>query len=290
MTTSLSGLADQFRYLRGTKQFQRFPLKTIFKLAAWKAHCFLSREATIILVRGSSLKIILPPAWHGSSKLCYALGWEHDDDLVYLAAKASPGSVIVDVGANIGVWTLLLSSKVGPDGRVIACEPSEQTYEALARNLSLNRLRNAIPIRVALSDASGTVRLYRAADATRNSLGRTRSDVADDFEDVHAVTLDALVEELQLGHVDILKIDVEGAEPMVLRGAAKTLEAFRPTVLFEINATALKALGLPHDAAWTILSQLGYAFYSLKCGALISQPFCPAGGNIWAIHKHADQR
>jgi len=120
MTTSLSGLADQFRYLRGTKQFQRFPLKTIFKLAAWKAHCFLSREATIILVRGSSLKIILPPAWHGSSKLCYALGWEHDDDLVYLAAKASPGSVIVDVGANIGVWTLLLSSKVGPDGRVIS--------------------------------------------------------------------------------------------------------------------------------------------------------------------------
>jgi len=281
-------LFKKFHYLRSKKEFQRSPLRTIFKLVAWRAHCLLSREATITLVKGSSLKMILPPEWHGQAKLYYAFGWQQDDDLVYLVEKAAAGSIIFDVGANTGAWTLLLSNKVGPGGSVIACEPSGPTYQALAKNVALNRLTNAKIIQVALSDVPGTVRLYHDIDATRNSLGRTRTDDANDFETVCAATLDAVVSELQLGRVDILKIDAEGAEPLVLRGAMKTIEAFRPTILFEINATAMKAVGVPHDAAWRILSQLGYSFYSLETGALIAQTSCPRGGNIWAIH-HDEQ-
>jgi hypothetical protein len=82
-TGFLSSIRGQFRYLRGKKEFRRAPLKILIKLLAWKAHCLLSREATISLLEGSPLKMILPPEWHGPSKLWYSLGWQNDEDLVY---------------------------------------------------------------------------------------------------------------------------------------------------------------------------------------------------------------
>ena len=232
--------------------------------------------------------MILPPEWHGLSKLYYSLGWQNDEDLVYLFANAKPGWLVFDIGANIGAWSLLLSQQVGVCGCVVACEPSQHNYNALVKNIDVNHLGNVKTLDVALSDASGTVRLYHDIDATRNSLGQTRNE-AGEFETVRSITLDAVVRDLQISHVDFLKIDVEGAEPLVLRGAKQTIEKFRPSILFEINAPAMKALGFPHDTSWTILTEYGYAFYSLESGHLAPEASCPPSGNIWAVHKDSKQ-
>jgi hypothetical protein len=143
-------------------------------------------------------------------------------------------------------------------------------------------------LNVALSDEPGAVRFYHDIDATRNSLGLTRNE-ASEFETVRCVTLDAVVSDLNLSHVDFLKIDVEGAEPLVLRGAKQTIEKFRPAILFEINAPAMKALGLPHDTTWAVLNEYGYSFYSLRSGHFAIEESCPPGGNIWAVHKDSEQ-
>jgi hypothetical protein len=152
----------------------------------------------------------------------------------------------------------------------------------------VNQLGNVKTLDVALSDAPGTVRLYHDIDATRNSLGPTRME-AGEFEAVRSITLDAAVRDLQISHVDFLKIDVEGAEPLVLRGATQTIERFKTAILFEINAPAMKALGFGHDKTWTILNGYGYAFYSLESGHLAPEVSCPSSGNIWAVHKEWKQ-
>ena len=288
-TGFLSSIRGQFRYLRGKKEFRRAPLKILIKLLAWKAHCLLSREATISLLEGSPLKMILPPEWHGLSKLWYSLGWQNDEDLVYLFANAKAGWLVFDIGANIGAWSLLLSQKVGACGCVVACEPSRHSYNALVKNIAVNHLGNVKTLDVALSDAPGSARLYHDIDATRNSLGLTRENERAEFETVRCITLDAAVRDLQISNVDFLKIDVEGAEPLVLRGAKQTIEKFKPAILFGINASAMKALGLPHDTAWAILNEYGYAFYSLKSGRFAPEESCPPSGNIWAVHKDSKQ-
>jgi FkbM family methyltransferase len=280
----LSGINGQLRYLRSRKVFRRSPLRTLIRLLAWKTHCLLSREATVSLLEDSPLKIVLPPAWHGQSKLYYSLGWRGDEDLLYLYENAKPGWLVFDIGANIGAWSLLLSAKVGAHGCVVACEPCRQSYSALAKNISVNHLKNVTMLDVALSEAPGTAPLYHDIDATRNSLGPTR-EKAGEFETIRSITLDAAVRDLQISRVDFLKIDVEGAEPLVLRGARQTIEEFKPAILFEINAPAMKALGLPHDTSWKILREHGYEFYSLESGHLVPEASCPPGGNIWAIHK-----
>jgi FkbM family methyltransferase len=281
---SLSTIRGRFRYLLGKKEFRQSPLKTFIKLIAWKAHCLLSREATISLLKGSPLKMILPPEWHGQSKLYYSLGWQNDEDLVCLFANTKAGWFVFDIGANIGAWSLLLSQKVGACGRVVACEPSRRSYDALVRNIAVNHLSNVQTLEVALSDSPGSIRLYHDIDATRNSLGPTRNERTE-FETVRCITLDAAVRELQISHVDFLKVDVEGAEPLVLRGANQTIEKFKPAILFEINAPAMKALGFACDTTWAILNEYGYAFYSLKSGHFAPEPSCPPSGNIWAVHK-----
>jgi len=219
MTTGfLSSVREKFRYLHSKKEFRRSPLLTLFKLLAWKMHCLLSREATIFPLKGSPLKMILPPAWHGQAKLYYSLGWQNDEDLAYLFSNAKVGWQVFDIGANIGAWSLLLSQQVGACGRIVACEPSRRGYNALVKNIAANQIGNVKALDVALSDAPGSVRLYHDIDATRNSLGLTRSQTSE-FETVRCVTLDAVVTDLQISRVDFLKIDVEGAEPLVLRGA-----------------------------------------------------------------------
>jgi len=233
--------------------------------------------------------MILPPEWHGQSKLYYSLGWQNDEDLAYLFANAKAGWLVFDIGANIGAWSVLLSQQVGACGCVVACEPSRRGYNALVKNIVVNHLGNVKALDVALSDVPGSVRLYHDIDATRNSLGLARNKPSD-FETVRCITLDAAVKDLQISHVDFWKIDVEGAEPLVLRGAKQTIEKFKPGILFEINAPAMKALGMPHDTTWAILSDYGYVFYSLESGHLVREVSCPLRGNIWAMHKESKQR
>jgi FkbM family methyltransferase len=275
---------EQLKFLAAKPQFRDAPVRTVMRLGAWRVHCLLSQGATIELA-STPLRMALPPHWHGHPKLLYAFGWKFDEELPFLATRLRKGDTVFDIGANIGTWSLILSHAVGAAGRVFAYEPARATFDALSDNITLNATPNIVASRCAVSDARGTLRLYHDVDASRNSLGRTRTLNGGDFEEVPAVTLDALASELAIGALDFIKIDVEGAEPLAFAGGRATIERFTPVILFEVAPTALEALGFPYDASWRILADLGYEFYRLESGALQRVPDCPVdGGNFWAIH------
>ncbi len=140
--------------------------------------------------------------------------WEADV-MKLLRARLRPGGVFVDVGANVGFHTVLASQLVGPAGRVVAVEPAPWTLELLRANVWRSRA-GATVVPVAASDARGTLRLSIEADHRSGA----RLDAGGELE-VEAAPLDELLPELA---VDVLKVDVEGAEPLVLRGARSLID------------------------------------------------------------------
>jgi FkbM family methyltransferase len=203
----------------------------------------------------------------------------------------SPDDRCVDVGANVGVHTVRLAKLVGPGGEVIALEPDEEVARRARHNIMLNQLSNAHVINAAASDeALGEVQLYRpdAQDTNRARASLLRhSYLTGSATTVPVVTVD----EVCPGPVALIKIDVEGYEAAVVRGAAATIDRYFPAVIFEYAPELL------HDASqspfgW--LADRGYELLQIRHTrngvtgrgrlALARLPELPAeGGNILAV-------
>lgn len=144
-----------------------------------------------------------------------------------------PGMTFVDVGANVGYYTALAAEAVGPQGRVLAFEPSEYAFPRLKRMVDANRLTWVTPLECGLAEAPGQIILYGGSenDAFNN---HTASMVPSDNPHrrlVETDTLDRVAARLEIDHVDVMKIDVDGFEIQVLRGAQRLLETSRIAVI-----------------------------------------------------------
>jgi len=144
----------------------------------------------------------------------------------------TPGSIAVDVGANVGMHTLVMAH-YATHGQVYSYEPSPAIYARLSRNIALNRVQNAELRMLAVSDRPGRVGF--ADVSARPNIGTSHVDAASDTT-VPAVTLDD--EMAAAASVNLIKIDVEGYELEVLRGARKVLAACRPAVVLEFNGAS----------------------------------------------------
>jgi FkbM family methyltransferase len=150
---------------------------------------------------------------------------------------AKPGSTVIDVGANIGMYTILLATAVGEAGAVLAFEPIPRTLEKLRSNIALNGLTNVTVIAAAAADTAGVVDIQLASDSAYASLVRvkpTRS--TGESLTIPSVTIDQVWAERNRPMISFCKIDVEGAELLVLKGAENVLRACRPTLLLEADA------------------------------------------------------
>ena len=176
---------------------------------------------------------------------------------------ARPGGVVVDAGAHMGAFTLLAAKRVGPTGRVLAFEPNPAQRERLARNVEANAF-GQVDIRAeALSDHTGRGLLHLSGDASRSgnaSLGAMGD--ATGVVPVSLVRLDEVTRRLGVRRVDVIKIDVEGAEAAVLVGASTTIETFRPAVVFEVN-DLLHAADGSSAPAMELLRDFGYMLYGM---------------------------
>lgn len=136
-----------------------------------------------------------------------------------------PGDTVLDIGANVGVFSLLASRLVGDQGRVFAVEPVPQNVECLKLMCQLNGLSNVQILPVAVGDQAGSLSLTLAADMMGHSAKRQKT--AESLE-VPLRTIDGLVESLGVERVDLIKLDIEGMEAEALAGAASTIVAHRP--------------------------------------------------------------
>ncbi|NUQ63024.1 MAG: FkbM family methyltransferase [Pirellulales bacterium] len=146
-----------------------------------------------------------------------------------------PGGIAVDAGAFIGRYTLAYARAVGPTGRVVAVEPLPANYRLLTGNVALNRYSNVTCVPYALGRDAGEVRLtYDAETSTASAFRRLSRSVV-----VPQTPLDDLLDQLGIRSIDLLKIDVEGAELDVLEGSRRVLAASPAAhIIVEIHSPA----------------------------------------------------
>ena len=186
-------------------------------------------------------------------------GWEPTTIRTFLRLVA-PGTTVVDVGANSGLFSLLAARR-DPFVRVHALEPVARVFSVLEANVALNALDNVTCHRLACSDRSGPSTLHVPAGEpvpVMASLLSGWADTAATGEPVECTTIDELVDAERMDTVDVVKIDAEGSEDAVLRGAHATLRGHRPFVLAEVLGRS--GLGASVTAA---LAEHDYRFFRL---------------------------
>lgn len=195
----------------------------------------------------------------------------YNRDIVALFDKQlQPGMVVVDVGANIGEITLVAAKRIGVTGRVIAFEPVDAIAQVLEENIRRNAFDNVTVVRAGLADTCGSAPIfasYGQSDTGKENhgLGSLYGGVDDGpaLQTIRLTTLDAYFQEHPIHRLDLIKIDIEGAELPCLRGAAGTIERFKPLVIIEIQAQSATAAGYRQADILDYLTQFGYAFHKI---------------------------
>ena len=219
-----------------TRKFLRIPV------------CYTAGKTTVKLYPEGQIPEVL---WKGNFESI-----ERD----FVAAYLRPGMRVINIGANVGLYTVMASVLVKPGGEVHAFEPSAASYSRLMKNLALNGCSNVTTIRAALSNLRG--KLLLRADPSHPTLDGHCfvEEVSDSGEQllsdelVEARTLDDYMSEQASRDIDLIVMDVEGAELAVLQGGVETLTRSHPTMLLECS----KHQGDTEK----LLKQLGYSFWA----------------------------
>jgi FkbM family methyltransferase len=182
-----------------------------------------------------------------------------------LVRLIEPGWIVFDVGAHIGWYTVLFSRHVGPKGRVHAFEPDPTNFALLQENTG--QLFNVVVHPLAVWDSSGAVTFWRTPREVESGWGSLLPDEEPRLPlEVNATTIDEYVVAAALSRVDLIKLDVEGAEGRVLSGAARTLQSLRPIVVSEANAACLARDGLTLGDLVNRFQSYGYRIGWLRSG------------------------
>jgi len=173
------------------------------------------------------------------------------------------GGIVVDAGANLGLYTLLASRRCGRDGVVHSFEASPIEYRKLRRTVRWNGLQNVVLNNVALSDQDGTAVIYESLDgagALNRLDGPAKPSGRYRAQQIARVSLDSYLATRQVRRVDFMKVDVEGHELSLLRGAERVLRESRPIVMIEMNDGRQSVDSSP-ARVWSLLEGLGYQWY-----------------------------
>lgn len=226
----------------------------------------------------------------------FVKGCYEPNEFFVLKKVLRTGMTVMDVGANIGLYSIFASRLVGSHGKIIAIEPSQREFGRLTDNLTLNSAHNVCAMRVACSNYSGEADIVIAADGKEghNTLGSLSyaSAKVKEVQRVRIERLDDLVEREEVARVDVLKLDIEGAELFALLGAAKILEHFRPIILIELSDRTLERQGCSTFQIWDLLVSYGYTLFTIddRTGSLIraEQQQHYDSKNIVAVHRAAE--
>jgi FkbM family methyltransferase len=180
-----------------------------------------------------------------------------------MRAHLEGGATFVDVGAQIGYYSLKAAHVVGPRGHVIAIEPNPETVSKLQANIQASGASVIAVQPVACSDAEAMLDLFAAPEANTGETSLSMANASQTGAAVHtykvrARPLDDIVKESGVARVDVIKIDVEGAETLVLKGSQETLARFHPILMVEIIDRQLRQMGSSAAELTDFLRAQGY--------------------------------
>jgi FkbM family methyltransferase len=194
-----------------------------------------------------------------SREVCFTGRYEPQETQLALHLL-KPGMVVMDVGANWGYFSLIAAHLVGASGRVLALEPHPRLSSMLAENVATNRLRQVHALAVAAGGGSGT-RAFVGFDERGGNWGVSRAARDREGADFVCATraVDDLIDEYGIGIVDLVKIDIEGAEADAIAGMARGLGQHRYRyVILECHPAELAALGITIEQCLAPFSRAGY--------------------------------
>lgn len=192
-----------------------------------------------------------------------------------------PGHVIIDVGANSGLYSIFYSKLVGEQGKVYAFEPGKDTYSILQENLKLNNCKNVLTYNFALSNKKSKVEMvsFNHKDLKLQSWDSFKyiKEIAPDKMDadsstMNAFRLDDLEEFNTIPKIDCIKIDVEGAELLVLQGSANTIVKHKPIIIFELSGEWTNRFNYKPYQVLIFLNKLGYEMEEYDFQQWIAKP------------------
>lgn len=178
-----------------------------------------------------------------------------------ISSGLSDGAVFFDVGAHIGYDSLKAAVTVGDRGRVVAFEPNPNTLTQLRSNIDASGARNVIVQPIACTETETTLTLFDSTlggNSGATSLSRANAGPVTRSYTVRGRPIDAVVKELAIQRLDVLKADVEGAELIVLRGATETLKRFHPKLILEVVPRQLENMGTSVHELEALIRSLGY--------------------------------
>ncbi len=184
-------------------------------------------------------------------------------DHVIPELKKNPASVIYDMGANIGYFSLLCSANSDSKATIYAFEPIPANMDVLCRHLLMNKITNVIPVNLAVSDQFGLVDFSADNSSVSYTYKKSSAYYGNRATNIKVATasVDTLVKQFGFAAPDILKIDVEGAEYDVLEGAVETIKQYRPKILLSTHEAHVEGV---EKKCLDLVTELGYHFLLLE--------------------------
>jgi FkbM family methyltransferase len=234
------------------------PIKGRWRIASLLNRLFPAETVTFELAGVGSLTLDLNVQMQ---QHVYWAGLSRDDAAIVRLARAMlpRHGVFLDVGANIGIHTLAIAHHLSKGGAVVAFEPHPVNHRLLIHNLKQNHLHHVVAERLGLAETATTLIGTGSADSGNWSLA-SQGDYR--FE-VRLVRLDDYLHDHPLPRLDLMKLDVEGAELRVLRGARQTIKRFRPLIVFEVCTSWMAKMQISVAELFGELAGHGYRIYPL---------------------------
>lgn len=268
-----SALRGLFRWY-----LSQFPLRDGKAFFYERFHASLrpaDRYAVVRLDKGFSMKLDLADP---EQLKVYFYGHYHERYEADLVARLLWGDeVFWDVGANVGYFTLVAATALNHRGQIIAFEPGKNAYDRLTENIALNPWRNIRAFPLAVTDREGEAVLHLAGDIADSSANLYQAaKIQAGCQVCRTVALDHFLQEENLSPPDLIKLDAEGAELAVLRGAQRLINDSPPLWLMEMEEKNLRAAGTSKAGVVEFLFGCGYRAAHLKKGRWYATPD-PAG-------------
>jgi FkbM family methyltransferase len=286
LQSSLRGL---FRWY-----LSKFPLRDGKAFFYERLHAALTpanRYAVVRLDKGFRMKLDLADP---EQLKVYFYGHYHERYEAGLVARLLSGDeVFWDVGANVGYFTLVAAAALNHRGQIIAFEPGKNAYDRLTENLALNPWRNITAYPLAVTDREGEAVLHLAGDIADSSANLYQAAQPQAVSEVcRTVSLDHFRREEHLPPPDLIKLDAEGAELAVLKGAQQLIHDSPPLWLMEMEEKNLRAAGASKIAVAQFLTGCGYRAAHLNKGRwyATADPAAVKGRNLFwfnpSVHAH----
>lgn len=194
-----------------------------------------------------------------------------DDTRSALYALSNKNATIIDVGANIGETLLNFAKRTLPNGEVHGFEPDSLNYQHCSENLGLNNFKNIFLNNVGLGSETGQTFIRIDTPSNRGGNKISAEYIEDATNVIKIITLDQYVTAKQIQKIDLIKIDVEGYELNVLKGAAEVIRKFRPVLFIELDDNNLREQGHSAKSLIHFLSQFNYTIKNSETEEIITE-------------------